>query len=73
MNHTRAFSPKTIKQLSKKGISIISTQAVPAFEGDIYFSGVAYMLSYKNTGFLRTHSQVIVLANSSWNPETDLI
>lgn len=73
MNHTRAFSPKTIKQLNKKGISITGTQAAPAFEGDAYFSGVVYMLTYKDAAFLRTHSQVIILANSSWNPETDLI
>lgn len=67
------FSKKTLSQLSKKGISISGSQAVPAFEGDKYFSGVAYMLNYNGHGFLRTHSQVIVLAASSWDPETDLI
>lgn len=73
MNHTRAFSPKTIKLLSQKEITIVSTQAVPAYDGDKYFSGVAYLLDYKGKGFMRTHSQVVVLALSSWNPETDLV
>jgi hypothetical protein len=72
MNHAKDFSNKTVKQLEKKEISIIGTQAVPGFEGDNYFTGVAYNLSYKGKSFLRTHSQVIVLAGSSWNPETDL-
>ena len=46
---------------------------MPDFEGDQYFSGVAYQLEYNGTGFLRSYSQVIVLAASSWNPETDLV
>jgi len=66
------FSKKTLSQLSKKGISIVGQQAIPGFEGDKYFSGVAYNLAYNDTGFMRTHDQVIVLAASSWNPETDL-
>jgi hypothetical protein len=70
MSHTKDFSKKTLAQLDKKAISIVGTQAVPAFEGDLYFVGVAYMLSYKGNGFMRTHSQVIILAGSSWNPET---
>jgi len=66
------FSKKTLSLLSKKGISIIGTQAVPDFDGDRYFSGVAYKLVYDGTMFLRTFQQVQVLAASSWNPETDL-
>lgn len=69
---TNHFSKKTMRQLAAKEISIVSQQAIPAFEGDKYFSGVAYQLSYKGQGFMRTHSQVIVLAQSSWNPATDL-
>ena len=72
MIHTKDFSAKTIKQLTSKGISIIGTQAMPGFEGDIYFSGVSYKLQFENKMFLRNHSQVIVLAASSWSPETDL-
>jgi len=72
MLHTRDFSKKTLAQLDKKAISIVGTQAIPAFEGDVHFSGVAYILSYNGNGFMRTHSQVIILAGSSWSPETDL-
>jgi hypothetical protein len=70
--HSKDFSAKTLKQLSNKDISIIGTQAVPGYDGDMFFSGVAYNLCYNGNGFLRTHSQVIVLAGSSWNPKTDL-
>lgn len=66
------FSKKTISQLASKGISISGTQAIPGFIGDEYFSGIAYQLVWNNTGFMRTYSQVIVLAASSWNPATDL-
>lgn len=66
------FSKKTLAILSKKGISIIGTQSVPAFEGDNYFSGTAYKLLYKETQFMRLYFQVITLASSSWDPETDL-
>jgi hypothetical protein len=66
------FSKKTLALLSKKGISVTGSVAVPDFEGDKYFSGVAYQLVWNGKGFIRTHSQVIVLAASSWNPETDL-
>jgi hypothetical protein len=72
MTHTKDFSKKTQKQLNDKHITIIGTQAIPGFEGDSFFSGVAYMLEYNGKGFMRTHSQVIVLAQSSWNPDTDL-
>jgi hypothetical protein len=70
---SKDFSSKTINALAKKGVEIVRTKAVPAFEGDQYFSGVAYMLSFNGSGFLRTHSQVLVMANSSWNPQDDQI
>lgn len=66
------FSKKTMRQLAAKGISLVGLQATPAFEGDQYFSDTAYQLVWNGTGFIRTYSQVIVLAASSWNPETDL-
>lgn len=73
MNHAKDFKPKTIKQLAAKEIVIVGTQAIPAHGNDKHFASVAYLLNYKGKGFMRTHSQVIVLAGSSWNPETDLI
>lgn len=66
------FGKKTLALLSRKGISIVGSQAIPGFEGDRYFSGVAYNLCWNGKGFLRTHSQVIVLAKSSWDPAIDL-
>ena len=70
MNATKDFSKKTLTGLSKKGISVVSSQAIPAFDGDIYFSGVAYTLSYKENSFIRTHSQVLAISASSWDPES---
>lgn len=67
------FSKKTMRQLSAKGISLVGLQATTAFEGDKYFSDTAYKLVWNGIGFIRTHSQVIILAASSWNPATDLI
>jgi hypothetical protein len=73
MNFSKDFSKKTVSQLAKKGISIVGIQAVPAFKGDQYFSETAYILKHEGTGFIRSFSQVIVLASSSWNPKTDLL
>lgn len=63
------FSKKVLASLAKKGISIVGSQAVPAFEGDVYFQDVAYMLVWNETQFLRTYSQVNSLALSSWCPK----
>ena len=65
------FSKKTLSNLSKKGISVLGSVAVPAFEGDVYFSGTAYSLVWNEMGFIRTHSQILGMAASSWIPETD--
>lgn len=70
MNVYLDFSKKVRTSLSKKGISVVGSQSVPAFEGDVYFSEVAYILVWNGTQFLRTYSQVNCLALSSWNPET---
>ena len=64
------FSKKVLASLSKKGISIVGSVAVPAFEGDVYFQEVAYNLVWNGIGFIRTYSQVNTLAISSWCPET---
>lgn len=70
---TKDFSAKTLAALSKKGVNVVSVQAVPAFDGDKYFSGCAYMLDYNGHGFMRTHSQVVIMAASSWHPEKDIL
>lgn len=53
---TRNFSKSTLKALALKGIEIVSSQAIPAFEGDVFFTGVAYLLS---DGRLLDYSAVI--------------
>ena len=63
------FSKKVLASLSKKGISIVGSVAVPAFEGDVYFQEVAYTLVWNETSFIRTYSQVNSLALSSWCPK----
>lgn len=65
------FSSKTLKSLSRKGVEVIGTMAVPAFEGDVYFSGTAYQLKVNGGLIIRTHSQVVVMGSSSWTPEFD--
>jgi hypothetical protein len=55
MSHAKDFSKKTLSQLANKGISILGSTAIPAFEGDKYFSGVAYQLAYNGTGFIRNY------------------
>lgn len=67
------FSKKTLAGLAKKGVNIIGVVAVPSFEGDVYFSGTAYQLEFNGTGFIRSHSQILVMAASSWNPEVDIL
>ena len=69
MNASNHFSVKTINALLKKGVSIIRPIAVPAFEGDQYFSGTAYELDANGQSIIRTHSQIRTMAVSSWMPD----
>jgi len=63
------FDPKTIALLEKKGVQVVGVQAMPLFEGDKYFGGQCYMLSFNGQGFMRTHSQILIMARSSWCPK----
>jgi hypothetical protein len=63
------FSKKVLALLAKKGIEVVSSTAVPAFEGDKYFTGTAYVLVWNETQFLRDYRQVETLAKSSWCPK----
>lgn len=56
------FSRKTIAALARKGISVIGAQAAPAFEGDETFSGKNYRLDQNGCGIVRSHAQVLELA-----------
>lgn len=66
------FSKKTIKRLAAKGIIIVGSQAVPMFEGDTFHCGTAWKLVADGSFFIRTATQVIDMANSSWDPKTYL-
>jgi len=71
-NAQKDFNKSTLSALAKKGVQVVSAQAVPAFEGDVYFSGVAYTLvANGTTSFVRTHSQILVMAKSSWMPNQE--
>lgn len=69
MNFTKDFSRKTLKQLASKNINIMGVQAIPAFEGDQYFSGTGYVLNAGGSQIIRTYDQVVVMGSSSWTPE----
>ena len=65
----RDFDTKTIKLLSKKGVTITGIQSVPADENDVYFTETAYLLNANGQRLIRRYSQVITMAVSSWMPE----
>ena len=68
---SRNFSASTLKALAGKGVFIYSSQASPAYPGDVYFTGTSYKLCHKGTSFIRSFDQIITMAKSSWNPEVD--
>jgi len=45
----RDFNSATIKALRSQGIEVIGRVAAPDFEGDVYFSGLAYQLDDNGT------------------------
>ena len=56
------FSAKVRKSLLKRGVVLMGLQAVPAFEGDRYFSQTAYVLSDNGMGCVRSFADVLRLA-----------
>lgn len=56
------FSAAERRALLARGIRIVSTTAVPAFDGDLYFSGRAYMLDIGGCGCLRSYMEVCAIA-----------
>lgn len=58
------FSAAERRALLRKGIAIVGSQAVPAFDGDRYFSGRAYMLDIEGKGCLRSYREVLALAGA---------
>lgn len=61
----RDFSKKTLSALSKKGIAVVGAQAIPAFEGDQYFTGTGYKLVRDGCLYVRTFQQVLAIAQGA--------
>jgi hypothetical protein len=56
------FSRTIVRQLARKGIIISGGQAAPAFDGDIFFTAIAYGLVKDDCRFLRSYSEVVAIA-----------
>jgi hypothetical protein len=63
---SKDFSRKTLSQLTRKGIEIASATFVPGADGSFANGERAYALVVNGCQYLRTHSQVLVCAASSW-------
>ncbi len=62
MRASKDFSRLTISALAKRGIVVIGSQASPAYEGDTSFSGRVYQITQNGCAMIRTHSQVMEMA-----------
>lgn len=62
MRAARDFSRKTLAALAARNITVIGAQAAPAFDGDTSFSGRVYQISEDGCAKMRTHSQVMEMA-----------
>lgn len=62
MRAARDFSRKTLAALAKNGIAVIGSQAAPAHDGDTTFSGRVYQVSVDGCAMMRSHSQVMEMA-----------
>jgi hypothetical protein len=68
MQHTKDFSKATIGSLKTQGIRIIGSTIVP-HNGSTIEGQVVYNLDLRGTHYVRTHAQVLELAN---NPHAKL-
>jgi hypothetical protein len=56
------FSAATRKALAARGIRVIGSQAAPSYDGDETFSGRVYQIAQDGCSMMRSHSQVMELA-----------
>lgn len=56
------FSKKTLKALSKRGITVVSATYVPGTDGSYANGESAYMLDDNGTGRMRSFLQVLEMA-----------
>lgn len=55
------FSAKVRRALLKQGVVLTGLQAVPAFDGDRYFSATAYVVADNDTGRVLSYAEVMRL------------
>lgn len=58
------FSKNTLAKLAKLGIAVTGSMAVAGFEGDWAFTGVAFTLDDNGTGRVRSHAEVLAIAEA---------
>lgn len=58
----RDFSKKTLNALAARGITVIGSQAAPAYDGDETFSGRVYQIVEDGCAKMRSHAQVMEMA-----------
>lgn len=58
----RDFSSLTLNTLAALNIRVVGTQAAPAYVGDVYLTGRVYKLDNDGCGMIRSHSEVLELA-----------
>jgi hypothetical protein len=63
MQHTKDFSKATIGSLKTRGIRIVGSTIVP-MNGSTAQGQVVYNLDLRGTHYVRTHEQVLQLANN---------
>ena len=61
--HTKDFSKATIGSLKTKGITIIGSTMIPDANGSFLESKVVYNLNDRGTHIVRSHDEVVALAN----------
>jgi hypothetical protein len=56
------FNARTLRALTRQGIRLVGIQAAPAFDGDLYFTGTAYVLDVCGECRIRSYGEVLALA-----------
>lgn len=62
--HTKDFSKATLGSLKVQGIRLLGSTIVPDENGNVATGRVVYNLELRGTHYVRTHAQVVELANN---------
>lgn len=68
----RTFGKRLVSTLEAKGLTFQGVQAGPAYEGDQINSGMDFVVVINGTGCVRTYSQLMAMAASSWTAASEL-